>query len=245
MLAGRQTADPVVSPHPVLMTPPTCHARDWALLLGVGAVAGALAHCSDRSRPSVAAAAAAFPLAIGLWWCSASEDRTGVDENSALNLLWLLVSFSFLSVFCAAMFGVRDMVRDQDLENAMTDTFALIFSLAPAGHVALLWLSRGPGSVVAGVSAGLAGSAIGATSRWLGCSERHRKTALVAGFPIACILAALLQDGRLCIVAWYSASAAQAYEFSIRYKPFLQHPLVRIHYPTHENFPKHPDHAVT
>jgi len=152
---------------------PVCAARDWALLLLTSALAAALALHSDRARPSLAAAASVLPALLGAWWCHGGGGSAGADEDRALALLWSLVGLAFVGVFCAAMFGVRDTVRERDLERAMTDTLSLFISFAPAGHTVLLWLSQGPTACASAVVAGEAGVALGAVSRWLRLSARQ------------------------------------------------------------------------
>lgn len=129
-IAGRPPAPPL-----------ECAARDWALLLLTSVLAAALALRSDRARPSLAAAASLLPALIGVWWCNGGGGE-GADEDRALALLWSLVGLAFVGVFCAAMLGVGDKVRESDLECAMSDTLSLLFSFAPAAHTALLWLSK-------------------------------------------------------------------------------------------------------
>ena len=43
-----------------------------------------------------------------------------------------------------------------------------------------------------------------------------QRCSLAAGFLAACALAVRWQHGHLCLVAWYSASAARAYEVGLR-----------------------------
>jgi len=165
----------VAGPPPPAPPPlaPVCAARDWALLLLTSALAAALALHSDRARPSLAASASVLPALLGAWWCHGGGGSTGADEDRALALLWSLVGLAFVGVFCAAMLGVRDTVRERDLERAMTDTLSLFVSFAPAGHTALLWLSQGPTVCASAVVAGQAGAALGAVSRWLRLSARQ------------------------------------------------------------------------
>jgi len=212
MVGGRGAERP---PAP-LPPPPVCAAQDFVPLLLLGALAAALALRSDRARPSTAAAAAVLPALVGAWWCHGGRGSAGADEDRALAFVWSLVGLAFVGVFCAAMLGVRDTVRERDLERAMTDTLSLFVSFAPAGHTALLWLSQGPAACAAAVAVGQAGAALGAASRWLRLPARLQQGALVAGFLAACALAAQWQSGYLCLVAWYSASMARAYEVGLR-----------------------------
>jgi hypothetical protein len=127
-----------------------------------------------------------------------------------------VVGLAFVGVFCAAMFGVRGKVCGEDLDRAMIDAVSLVLSFAPAGHAAILWLSQGPASFAAAVAAGLVGAVVGAIVRKLRLPGHLRVVGLVVSFLATCALALCIQDGYLCLVAWYSACVARAYEIGLR-----------------------------
>jgi len=194
-------------------------AADSVLLLAVGALGAALARRRDGARPAVAVAAAALPVLVAWWWNYAAPSGPGREragEDSTLALLWSLVGLIFVGVFCAAMFDVQEKVCERDLDSAMADAVSVFVALAPAGHAALLWLSQGPAVFVAAVVAGQAGAALGCVVRWLSLSHRLSSAGLAVCFLSACGLAVLSQHGYLCLVAWYSAATARAYEIGIR-----------------------------